>query len=103
MPARVCYTIRMLEEPTLDIGSNVLYFDDNKQPHAAIVARVLSEEVVDGSRPRVNLTWLGYDARWRAATFVEPAHHNGERWITLQKWAFPGEVPIEAIKEDYTG
>lgn len=83
----------MLVEPDLHIGLPVVYFDDDKEPHAAIVARILFDGGTRaGARPRIALTWLGFDARWKAALIVEPAYHDGVQWILLQKWAFQGEV-----------
>lgn len=77
----------------MKIGLQVIFFDDDKRPHAAIVARIYSEEQVNFDRPRVALSWLGYDGKWRAKDHVESAHHDGEQWVLLEKWAFEGEVP----------
>jgi hypothetical protein len=76
------------------LGDQVIFYDDDKCPHAAIVARVYGQELFK-FRPRVCLSWLGYDGRWKQQTHVSSALHNGELWELVCRWAFPGEVPDE--------
>lgn len=82
------------DPPTL--GRAVIYFDDSRQPHAAIVAHVHDNESRHIARPSCNLATFRRNGQVVARISVEPAYDDGERWHLLNKWAYPDEVPDEA-------
>jgi hypothetical protein len=76
------------------LGDIVYYFDEDKQPHAAIVAHIWDDRTdAVTERPVCNLAIFKHDGRIAARVEVEPAYDNGERWVLINKW--PDEVPPE--------
>lgn len=81
------------EYPDVAMGDVVIYFDDDKQPHAAIVAHVLETLSHRTERFICNLAIYKGDGRMAARKHVEPAYSDGEKWILVNKWAHRKEVP----------
>lgn len=79
----------MAENPKL--GDIVFWYDENKQPHAAIVSYVHPRFLHD--KPVCNLAIFKYDGRSSYKIDVEPAHHDGRLWKMMEKWSWPDEIP----------
>lgn len=86
------------EYPPITPGRFVVYFDEDKQPYVAVVAWVHDKLSRQIDRPICNLATFGHDGYHGKKVNVEPAYHNGERWIIINKWAWPNEVLLP--KED---
>lgn len=76
------------------LGDIVYYFNEDKQPFAAMVAHVHEDRTdkVTG-RPVCNLAIIKRDGRIAARVEVEPAYDDGDKWRLIEKWAWPDEVP----------
>lgn len=75
-----------------EAGDQVIYFNDNKRPCPAFITFVHSKLSRYCDRPICNLaifTQRGYSTGIRG---IEPAHHDGTRWILLSKYAYPQEI-----------
>lgn len=80
------------------LGTPVIYISDRRiAHHAFICAADYSKCINDSDRPVVNLAVYSNRGHVSAKERVEPAKHNGLRWIVLHKWALPDELP----KEEY--
>lgn len=92
------YTARVIDEIEPKIGDTIVFIDESRQLHHAVIARIYEDEEWSLSqRPRIMCAWMGYDGMWKRTNHVEPARHDGERWIVLQKWAYPDEIPADEI------
>jgi hypothetical protein len=80
-------------DSSLFFGKQVIYFDENKQPHAAFVAYMHADLSPYIERPVCNLTILEHDGRVARRKDIGPAYHDGEIWHLIEKWAFVGEIP----------
>ena len=86
--------------PTPRLCDFVYYFDEDKQPHAAIVAHVHDKlSLPANGRPICNLTMFKRDGKIANRLHVEPAYFNDttQVWVLMNKWAWPDEVPDSAF------
>lgn len=90
----------MFPEHTPKIGDPIIYFDDDSREHHAIVARVLSDEpfVATHTRPRLVISFLGFDGVWRPKNFVEPAYHDGALLKKLNKWCIAEDIELGRLE-----
>lgn len=75
------------------LGEMVYYYDEDKQPLPGLIAYLYPTITSPSGRPTCNITIIRRDANFAPRIKVEPAYHNGERWILINKWSFPDEVP----------
>ncbi len=81
------------------LGDIVYYIDEDRAPVAAIIAYVDQEPSAYCKRPVCNLTIFNHDGRTHARRRVEPAYHDGFRWMLLNKWAKIGEIDESELRE----
>ncbi len=78
------------------LGDIVYYFNEDKQPFAALVAHVHEDKIDSGTgRPVCNLAIFKRDGRTAGRIEVEPAYDDGDKWRLIEKWAWPEEVPAD--------
>ena len=75
------------------IGDPVLYYDENRQPHAAIIAHIHDTYLDNTDRKICNLAMFKRDGRVANRVSVSPAFHDGEKWRLLNRWACRNEIP----------
>lgn len=68
-----------------------MYIDENGYGYAATVALILGGY----PRPTLNLSILKHNGHVAPRVQVEPASHDGIKWIKMNKWAFIDEIPKE--------
>lgn len=85
----------MIDDETLYFGRSVLYYDENKQPHAAWIAFIHPDISPFIDRPVCNMTILEHDGRVARRKDIGPAYHDGDIWHIIEKWAFHTEIPEE--------
>lgn len=80
---------------TPKLGDSVIYYDDNRQPQAAIVVAVSSRISAHTDRPICNLASWGPNGFSYCRRNVEPARFDDslQKWKLVNKWALPDEVP----------
>lgn len=92
--ARYTSVVAQLDIPHL--SKPVLYFDENKQPCAAIVVYVWPKFSPHLELPICNLATFDPEARFKTRTHVEPAYKAPDgRWHIINKWANFDVVPEE--------
>lgn len=82
-----------MSDQSVKLGDIVYFYDEDRQPHSAIVAHVHKDRIKQGDRPVCNLAMFKRDGRVANRPNVEPAYNNGEKWVLLNKWSWPDEVP----------
>lgn len=75
------------------LGEICYYYDENKHPHAAIVAHIHARITHD--RPVLNLAVFNHEGKVANRQNIEPAHHNGTIWVMMNKWSWPDEIPTD--------
>lgn len=91
----------MFEPPSelLIVGDMVYYFDEDRTVHAAFVCYVHPRFSQGIERPICNLASFNARCYLKLKQSIEPAYHNGDRWILINKWAYRGEIPEEEFNQ----